>query len=316
MFIQSIAHRVIFIPAVLMVFCATAFCADSPFAKFKRILDLPEAKRESAVESLNVSSEKYRTIISAKIQEYEVMPHNERNHKLDALDFRWHLMPLLKMEPAKRAAKLTAVPDRFREEILRRLNSWDNLDIQARENLIKNESFFRYMSSFGRGRESRTAMTNHIEKMPSKLRENVEKRIAEWRGKPKSDRRKMTRQFHRFFDLQPLDQEKALSHLSNRERVKMEASLIRFKSMTIEQREIVLKSFDRLADMSQIERTAFFRNSQRWNEMSNAERKQWRTLVTKMPPLPPGFEKGTSPPLPPGMGDPVSGQTVVTNSLR
>ncbi|MED5454232.1 MAG: DUF3106 domain-containing protein, partial [Verrucomicrobiota bacterium] len=110
--------------------------------------------------------------------------------------------------------------------------------------------------------------------------------------------------------------EKALSHLSNRERAKMESSLVRFKSMTAAQREIVLKSFDSLASMSQGERTAFFRNSQRWNEMSNVERKQWRTLVTKMPPLPPGFEKKVSPPLPPGMGDPASGQTIVTNSLR
>jgi len=316
MIIQIRANLLIFINTVLVCFGSSAFCEDSPFAKFKQILELPEVKREVAFESLNVSSDKHRAIISSKIKEYEAMSLNERNHKLDALDFRWHLLPLLKMEPAKRADKLTAVPERFREDILNRLNGWDKLDIQVRERLIRNESFFRYMSSFGRGSESRAAMTNHLIKMPSKLRENVEKRIIEWRGRQKSDRRKMKRHFHRFFDLQPIDQQKALSHLSVRERTKMEASLIRFKSMTIEQREIILKSFDRLADMSQVERTAFFRNSQRWNEMSNAERKQWRTLVTKMPPLPPGFEKETSPPLPPGMSDPVSGQTVVTNSLR
>ena len=316
MIIQIRANLLIFINTVLVCFGSSAFCEDSPFAKFKQILELPEVKREVAVESLNVSSDKHRAIISSKIKEYEAMSLNERNHKLDALDFRWHLLPLLKMEPAKRADKLTAVPERFREDILNRLNGWDKLDIQVRESLIRNESFFRYMSSFGRGSESRAAMTNHLIKMPSKLRENVEKRIIEWRGRQKSDRHKMKRHFHRFFDLQPIDQQKALSHLSVRERTKMEASLIRFKSMTIEQREIILKSFDRLADMSQVERTAFFRNSQRWNEMSNAERKQWRTLVTKMPPLPPGFEKETSPPLPPGMSDPVSGQTVVTNSLR
>ena len=316
MIIQIRANLVIFITAVLVCFGSSAFCENSPFAKFKQILELPEVKREVAVESLNVSSDKHRAIISSKIKEYEAMSLNERNHKLDALDFRWHLLPLLKIEPAKRADKLNAVPERFREDILNRLNGWDKLDIQVRESLIRNESFFRYMSSFGRGFESRAAMTNHLIKMPSKLRENVEKRIIEWRGRQKSDRRKMKRHFHRFFDLQPIDQQKALSHLSVRERTKMEASLIRFKSMTIEQREIILKSFDRLADMSQVERTAFFRNSQRWNEMSNVERKQWRTLVTKMPPLPPGFEKETSPPLPPGMSDPVSGQTVVTNSLR
>ena len=53
------------------------------------------------------------------------------------------------------------------------------------------------------------------------------------------------------------------------------------------------------------------------HEMNDKERKQWRTLVRVMPPLPPGFEKKATPPLPPGMGDPAAGgQTVVTNSLR
>ena len=65
----------------------------------------------------------------------------------------------------------------------------------------------------------------------------------------------------------------------------------RFKAMSTAQRELVIKSFDRLADMTQDERNLPFRNSQRWNEMGDTERKQWRTLVTKMPPLPPGFEK-------------------------
>ena len=97
----------------------------------------------------------------------------------------------------------------------------------------------------------------------------------------------------------------------------MEASLRRFKSMSTTQRELVIKSFDRLAEMTQAQRTSFFQNSQRWNEMNDKDRKQWGTLVREMQPLPPGFEKKATPPLPPGMGDPAAGgQTVVTNSLR
>ena len=60
------------------------------------------------------------------------------------------------------------------------------------------------------------------------------------RGKPKPDRRKISRQFHRFFDLRPSEQEKALSHLPRRERAKMEASLERFKAMSTAQRELVI----------------------------------------------------------------------------
>lgn len=316
MSLRSQVLRLILLPA-LAALAASALGVESPFAKFKTIVALSEADREAAIQELKVSSERHRKVVRAKVSEYASMSETERNRKLDALDFRWHLLPLMKLDATKRTQRLASVPERFREDINQRLAGWDKLDGGTREELLKNESFFRYMSSFGRGRESRIAMTNHIGRMPPKLREGVEKRIADWRGKPKPDRRKMSRQFHRFFDLRPSEQEKALSHLPRRERAKMEASLERFKAMSTAQRELVIKSFDRLADMTQDERTSFFRNSQRWNEMGDTERKQWRTLVTKMPPLPPGFEKKATPPLPPGMGDPAAGgQTVVTNSLR
>jgi len=304
-------------PALALGLVASAFGGESPFAKFKAIVALSGDVRDSAIQKLKVSSERHRAVVRAKVNEYAAMSEAERNRKLDALDFRWHLVLLMKLDPVNRTQRITSVPERFREDINRRLAGWDKLEGGTREELLKNESFFRYLSSFGRGRESRIAMTNHIGRMPPKLQKGVEKRIADWRSIPKPYRREMLRQFHRFFDLRPAEQEKALNHLLPRERARMEASLERFKEMSPAQRDLVIKSFDRLADMSLDERTAFFRNSQRWNEMDDSERKQWRMLVTKMPPLPPGFEKKTVPPLPPGMGDStLGGQTVVTNSLR
>ena len=87
--------------------------------------------------------------------------------------------------------------------------------------------------------------------------------------------------------------------------------------MSRAQRELVMRSFEKLAGMSQAERAGFFRNTERWNGMTNAERKKWRTLVTQMPPLPPGFGNEIRPPLPPGLVDEsVPVQTVVTNTIR
>lgn len=291
--------------------------AESPFAAFKKIVSMPEASREAAVGKLKISSERYRKIVQAKVREYAAMPEAERDRKLDALDFRWHLMPLLKTSQGDRAKRLASVPERFRTDIERRLTGWDQLDEGARADLLKNESFFRYLSSFGRGRESRVALTNHMEKMPTRLREGLEGRLKGWREKPKPERRRMTRQFHRFFDMPVAEQERALRHLPNRERERMEASLAQFKAMSRAQRELVIRSFDRLASKSQSERAAFFRNTERWNGMSEGERKKWRTLVTQMPPLPPGFGDETRPPLPPGLVDEtVPAQTVVTNTIR
>jgi len=317
MSLRNQARCLIILPALTLGWVGSVIGEESPFAKFKAIIALPDTERGAAIQELKISSERRRNIVQAKASEYAAMSEAERNRKLDALDFRWHLVPLMKLDESKRMQRLASIPERFREDIKRRLAGWDKLEGQTREELLKNESFFRYMSSFGRGPESRIAMTNHIGEMPSKLRKGLEKRLADWRSKSKSDRRKMSRQFHRFFDLRPAEQEKALSQMSRLERAKMEASLEHFKAMSFAQRELVIKSFNRLADMSQEERTYFFRNSQRWNEMGDSERKQWRTLVTRMPPLPPGFGDEPRLPLPPGLVDETAPtQTVVTNTIR
>jgi len=309
--------RLLLLPILAMGASVGAMAAGSPFAAFKKIVSLPEAEREAAVGQLKVSSERHRKLLKAKVGEYAAMPEAERYRKLDALDFRWHLMPIMKTAKADRANQLASVPERFRTDIKRRLTGWDKLDEGVQADLLKNESFFRYLSSFGRGRQSRVALTNHMEKMPTRLREGLEGRITTWREKPKPERRRMTRQFHQFFDMPIAEQERALSHLSSRERARMEASLEKFKAMSRIQRELVIQSFEKLTNMSQSERAGFFRNNERWNDMNERERKKWRTLVTQMPPLPPGFGEQATPPLPPGLVDETTlGQTVVTNTIR
>ncbi len=309
--------RLLLPPLLAMSATAGALAAESPFAAFKKIVSLPEADREAAVGGLRISSERYRKLVQAKVREYVAMPEADRNRKLDALDFRWHLMPLMKTTQVDRAKRLASVPERLRNDIEQRLIGWDQLDEGVRADLLKNESFFRYLSSFGRGRQSRVALTNHMEKMPTRLREGLEGRITTWREKPKPERRRMTRQFHQFFDMPVAEQERTLRRLSGRERARMKASLEHFKAMSRTQRELVIRSFEKLANMSQDERTAFFRNTERWNGMSEGERKKWRTLVTQMPPLPPGFGDEARPPLPPGLVDETApAQTVVTNTIR
>jgi len=309
--------RLLMPPVLAMSAAIGALAADSPFAVFKKIVSLPEAEREAAVGGFKISSERHRKLVQAKVREYVAMPEADRNRKLDALDFRWHLMPLMKTTQVDRAKRLASVPERLRNDIEQRLIGWDQLDEGVRADLLKNESFFRYLSSFGRGRQSRVALTNHMEKMPTRLREGLEGRITTWHEKPKPERRRMTRQFHQFFDMPVAEQERTLRRLSGRERARMKASLEHFKAMSRTQRELVIRSFEKLANMSQDERTAFFRNTERWNGMSEGERKKWRTLVTQMPPLPPGFGNEARPPLPPGLVDETApAQTVVTNTIR
>jgi hypothetical protein len=68
--------------------------------------------------------------------------------------------------------------------------------------------------------------------------------------------------------------------------------------------------------MTPAERAQFLKNAERWKEMSAADRQTWRTLVAKLPPLPPGFGL---PPLPPSAGQksrpPLPPGTIILTNL-
>ena len=146
----TVAHLLL-PPMLALGATAGALAADSPFAVFKKIVMLSESEREAAVGKLKISSERHRKLVQAKVREYAAMPESERDRKLDALDFRWHLMPIMKTPKTDRAKQLASVPERLRTDIERRLIGWDKLEAGVRADLLKNESFFRYLSSFGRG---------------------------------------------------------------------------------------------------------------------------------------------------------------------
>ena len=63
-------------------------------------------------------------------------------------------------------------------------------------------------------------------------------------------------------------------------------------------RDECLQSFGKFASMTAEERQEFFKNAERWKELSPAERQAWRNLVNRFPPMPP------MPPMPPGAGPP------------
>jgi hypothetical protein len=62
--------------------------------------------------------------------------------------------------------------------------------------------------------------------------------------------------------------------------------------------------------MTSDEQNEFLRNAAQWQEMTPQERRLWRDLVQRlppMPPMPPGFRRaspGGLPPMPPGFNEP------------
>ena len=294
---------------------AAAENAESPFARFRDILDLPENQRAIAIEGLNPNSDNQARVIRSKVQEYLAMPELERNRRLEALDFRWHLLSLLKSAPADRDQNLAVLPERFRPEVEKRLGSWDQLDKKVRENLWKNQTAYHFLMRHRN--QPHGSRTNALKRLPSKYRQKVEADIAHWRRLSSAERREMCEHFHRFFNLPQTEQQQTLHRLPRGEQTKMQASIDRFRLMSPAQRKVCIQSLQKLADMSREERARFLRNAERWQTLKPEERKSWRTLVQRMPPLPPGFGAQPNPPLPPGIKgglEPV--RTAQTNRLR
>jgi len=89
--------------------------------------------------------------------------------------------------------------------------------------------------------------------------------------------------------------------LSAAERRQMEQALQSYASLPPVLQRVCVESFSKFAAMSAEERNQFLQNAAKWEAMSEYERQTWRTLVNRLPPVPPGFYNSKLPPMPPGL---------------
>jgi len=129
----------------------------------------------------------------------------------------------------------------------------------------------------------------------------LEQQLDSWRALPLGERERMCDRFQQFFELSQREKEKILGALSEAERGGMGKTLQAFEKLPSEQRSLCVNSFRKFANMTPEERAHFLKNAGRWKKTPPDDRESWRTVVTKLPPLPPGFGE---PSLPPGFGEP------------
>ena len=218
-----------------------------------------------------------RDRINAKLSEYEALDPNERELRLRATDLRWYLMPLLRVSPTNRAARLAQIPVDMRELVQYRLDEWAILPPTLQEEFLENEHILGYFAQVDTG--SRPA--ENFGRAPS------EAERAHWNGLSEPERRQVAAGFKQFFELTPGEKEKALNTLSEPERVQMQKTLRSFENMMAAQRVECVNAFAKFASMSPSEKNMFLKNAERWSVMSPAERQAWRDLVVNVPQWPP-----------------------------
>jgi hypothetical protein len=251
----------------------------SPVALFRNLLAMSPKER---LDFLTNRPPPLRVRILAKVHEYEIMDPDERELRLRATELRWYLMPLLQMAPTNatnRDEQLAHVPEDLRDLVKTRLNEWEILPPQLKQEFLENDRALHYFT--------RIVPPGYsvVESVSDQQQQNI------------SDA------FNQFFELKPAEKQATLNTLSVAERASMEKTLQSFDQMPPQQRSQCVLNYAKFAGMSPAERAEFLKNAERWSQMSPEERQTWRDLVAHVPPWPPlppsTFPPGLVPPAPP-----------------
>ncbi len=267
---------------------------QSPIDFFRFLLAAPSAEREKALAARPPNQRKQ---IELKLKEYTLLPLDERELRLQMTEMRYYMKPLMEASPASRGNLFLAVPEDKRKLIESRLQAWDRLPRDIQKSLLSQEDTIHYLVRLETSTEAQRRVI--LERFPAERRAKLENEIAAWKRLPEDQRRKMYTQFLQFFELTPREKTKILSTLSDTERQQMEAALNQFSQLGRAERRLVLDSFGKLADFSTEQRNRFLRQADLWQVLPPSDRKLFRDLVTKLPPMPPGLNESGPVPMPP-----------------
>jgi Protein of unknown function (DUF3106) len=274
----------------------------TPVAYFRGLLGMTPAERERVLAD---KSEQKRQQVLAKVREYEALPPEVREARLLQTELHWRLLVLLPLDPAERKARFREISPIYQPMILSQLARWDDLPGDVRKALLEKESFLRtYIQWQG---HSAAAQEDLLRKLPAGQRQRWTEELNRWQELPENQREELNRAFRQFFYSTEEEQKETIQTLSETERRQMEQALQSFADLPpVLQRQCV-ESFGKFAAMSAEERNQFLRSAAKWEVLTAQERQLWRTLVNKlppMPPMPPGYYESKLPPMPPGYPGP------------
>ncbi len=254
----------------------------SPVAMFRELLEMSPEQRKAAIANRPSAAQER---ILQKVTEYQLMPGQLCELRLQETELRWYLRPLMDVPRANRAPFLARIPEAQRKEVEDRLQMWDLLPPKLQEQFKNDDTIASYFAQASSATpEEREAILRTI---PVERRAELQKGMDRWQAMSEDQRQKAMAGFNQIFELTADEKEKTLSGISDEERQQMEQTLAAYGKLTVAQRAQCIRSFEKFAGMSVAERQQFLRNAERWQEMTPEERQKWRELVTVAPIMPP-----------------------------
>lgn len=273
----------------------SAVLPPSPVQTFRELLAMTADQRATA---LQARSPAQREVIRSRLAEYEALSPRLREERLQATDLYWHLQHLMRRTAGERGPILATVSPSLRRILDERLTIWDHLPESDRQALLQHDAAIRYFAGPRTGQLPPLPTPSPEPRALAPISLRLQSELARFSQLPADERARIEAQWRQFFDTPSPRTERVLEAMSATEREEMEAVLARFRQLQPEQRQRCIASFARLAQLPPAERSAFLRNVERWNAAAPAERDLWRSLVNKLPILPPLPGEAMLPPLP------------------
>jgi hypothetical protein len=265
----------------------------SPVEYFRGILGMTPSQREQALAGRSPDDKK---AILEKVKEYTALPRGVREARLRQTEIHWHLITLIRLDPAEREQQLKKVSPLDMPMILNQLQQWDELPEATRKALLEKE---RFIGTYVAWQVSAPADQEEIlKKLPVERRNYFAKELKRWQALPQDERNELCAQFQRFFVMTGQERTQTISTLSQIERQQMESALQAYADLAPPERQRCVDSFAKFVAMEPEERAQFLLNAEKWEAMTPHERELWRTLVGELPPMPP--PPPDMPPMPPG----------------
>jgi hypothetical protein len=288
---------------------APAAAAASPAVDFfRRLLAASPADRERLL--AGKSAQQVR-VLTNSIRTYLALPEAERERRLQTLEVRALLTPLLRLGPAERAARLQAAPAVLRPVLEERLAYWDRLPTNVQHQVLQEERATRFGATRVLVAERHPLPPFPLAGISPERQAALMPILAPWTATTPARQREAIAAFTNLFE-SPADRKSRQLDplpLSPEERALIEKALEAFRRMDPIQRQACVTGFRQFAELTPAERVQFLRNAEAWQRMSPEDRQRWRDLVNQMPslpPLPPGFGAPTPPPVPRAARPPAS----------
>jgi len=265
----------------------------SPVAYFRKLLAMSPTEMEK---ELAGKPESQQGFLRSKLFEYKSLPTEERELRLRTTELRWYFLKMVKEPATNRLVSLTSIPVEDRKLVQERVKQWDRLTPDVQKEILENEVAMRYFIQLksGTAQDQKEVLAS----MSPEWRRKVEGDLKRWNDLPSQQREEMLQGFNQFFELSEKEKFKIVHALTGHEREQMEKTIQAFEQLPSEQRQRCMKSLQKFAQMTKGEQVEFFRNAERWSQLTAVEQETFRRMWMELPPMPAGSD---GPPAPFGL---------------